>query len=415
MPGSAEDIVITGIGCATPLGPDWESSWRRLAAGEVATRRLDAWAIDDDALPPAADFAGAPLFPDSRFRPSSESTDTAFADPVYGLSEAILTEALERSGLSEGELTDPQTSLIFGNSKGSVWGQSIESRGMAAGNSDFFSLFPAGPSTYLAGKFGIRGPVLAPVAACATGLVCLIRSADMLRHGTADRVICGAADASLHPAILASAHRLGVSSHEDDPRRACRPFERRRSGFLVGEGGAAFVLERRRAAEKRGAEILAVWRGGLCGTDPTALTALDESGRTLGDLMIRTLQSSETAPGDIDYINYHGTATIANDLTESRAVRRAFPRHAEQTKGSSAKGQIGHLLGAAGAVETAMTIAAIRHDTIPPTANLDEVDPECGLDYTPLRPALHPIKHALKLSLGFGGTIATALLSAPDG
>jgi len=440
-----DDLVITGVCCASPLGPDWDSTWRGIVSGRTATRQLDAWPVDDPRLPPASDYVGAPLAAlgavarrrslvaagaigdDGEADASPSDTETngesfpllddrggEFVDPLYDITKSVVAEAIERSLLSHDLIRSPRTGCVFGNSKGSVWAQSVAACGFQEEPQDFYSLFPGGPSTAIIREYGMTGPTHGPVAACATGLVSLLYAADLIRSGIVDRVICGAADASLHPAVLASAHRLGVHSNEEEPTDACRPFDRNRSGFVVGEGGAAFVLESRQSAERRGAEILAGFLGGRFRSDPTALTAVDVSGRLLAGLIDDTVASLGVRPARIDHINFHGTATRANDLAESRGVRIALRRDAERISGTSCKGQIGHLLGAAGAVESAMTVAAIRHQIVPPTANLTDPDPACGLDYTPLKAVSRPIRTALKLSLGFGGTIAAGIFTRAD-
>ena len=251
-----------------------------------------------------------------------------------------------------------------------------------------------------------RGPRLTPVAACATGVVAVIRGVELIRHGACDRVICGAADASLHPLILASFARLGVLADPgDDPSDCVRPFDRTRDGFAIGEGAAAFVLERADLAAP--GTTYATITGSSIASAAVKLTDVDASGEP-----VRRVLHDCTGGRSPDLIGLHGTATRPNDPAEAAGVRDAFPDGASLPAFAS-KGATGHLLGAAGAVELAFTLLALRDGVVPPTRNLREQDPACDLNLAPIaRPAV--LETAAKVSLGFGGTVAAVALRRGD-
>ena len=224
-------------------------------------------------------------------------------------------------------------------------------------------------------------------------------------------MLAGSSDASLLPIVLGSFQRLGVlAKNSEHPAKACKPFDLRRNGFVIGEGAAVFVLERLDKAIARGTKIYAEWLAGGMASDGSTLTGLDVSGESLARLITDVLKRADVQPQEIDYINLHGTATEQNDIYETRAVKAALGRAAMAVSCSSLKGAIGHLLGAAGSVEMAVTLLALRDGIVPPTVNLESPDPACDLDYTPRRPKQKPLHTALKLSLGFGGHLAAAVV-----
>ncbi len=278
---------------------------------------------------------------------------------------------------------------------------------------DWSLLWPDAAASVVAGCFGLRGPSLCPVAACATGLVSLIRGADLIRSDECDVVLAGSSDASLVPIVLGSFQRLGVLARGfDDPSRACRPFDAERSGFVIGEGAALLVLEEIEHAIARGASIYAEFVAGGLAADPSGLTQVEPDGASLAWLIQDVLRRADVSPSEIDYINLHGTATRANDVAETRAVRAAFGSAADRVLCSSQKGAIGHLLGAAGSVETAVTLLALRDQVAPPTVNLCTRDAQCDLDYVAATAQSARMRNVMKLSLGFGGHLAVGVFRA---
>lgn len=402
-------IVVTGVGLSTPFAPDRESSWQQIVAGRSAVRWLDppAWTGETRE-------AGAPV----RF---SEDRPFKHSEPLIELALTTATEALEDAGLAAAEVRERSPGVVFGTSKGGLhtFQRLLERRRSTseedsyrdkdlADSAEWLDVFPSQPAAAIGYLIGGYGPVLCPISACSTGLAACLRGADLIRNGDCDLVLVGSADVSLQPALIGSFRRLGVLSREkDDPAIACRPFDRNRSGFVIGEGAACLVLENLESARSRGAKCYAEWLGGRMLSDPYGLTQLDPTGTSLGRLLQDLRSITGCAP---DYINLHGTGTASNDQIECRAIRNLFGDSTAEFDCSSLKGGMGHLLGAAGSVELAATVLSIRDQIVPPTVNLAEIDPECPLRLTPQRPKRRRIDTAWKLSMGFGGHVAGACL-----
>lgn len=406
MPSALSDVcdpvVVSGLGLMTPLGADRETTWRRLLAGERGiarlTRRDLVPAVTDDTTP--TPWIGGPIpWPQECLQ-----TLQAGIDPVLVLTQQVACEAIADARLLSTDLTHPRCGCVFGTSKGGLHTYDLLHAKDRSAN--LSQAWPSNAATWLMHQYGITGPCYAPVAACATGLIALIQGLWLIQRGDCDLVLAGSADYSLHPLVMASFQRLGVLARGKDPETACRPFDRWRSGFVVGAGAAACVLERASRAQQRGAPIYAVVSAGLMGADPTGMTALDVSGQTLGLLISRT-PTLNSQP--VDLIHLHGTGTRQNDPAESRAVVRVFSQAARLPWCTSSKGALGHLLGAAGSVEAAVACLSLRDQVIPPTVNLEEIDPECALPFVTGVAVRQPLQRVLKLSLGFGGHQAVAL------
>jgi len=405
-------IVVTGIGLVTPCGSSREQSWEALLRGTGVARWLDA--------PGGGVLAGAPA-------PELAAGSEQFSEePVVALAQAAAAEAIADSGLSLVNADRRRIGCVIGTSKGGLrsfasawreWRRPAASTSHDAGTDRLWSLCqPDAAARFIAARYDLGGAALCPVAACATGLASVIRGVDLIRHGVCDTVLAGSSDASLTMLVQSSFRRLRVLAHGfDDPGAACRPFDRRRCGFLIGEGAAVLLLEREDFALARGAVPYAVWLAGQTASDPAHLTRMDSDPQSLVRLIGEVLQEGQTAPDEIDYINLHGTATRYNDVCETRALKQALGSGATRAGCSSLKGTIGHLLGAAGSVELAASLLAMRDGVLPPTANLTAPDDECDLDYTPLIARRRPVETILKLSLGFGGHLAAATLRTWDG
>ena len=397
-------VVVTGIGLVTPFAATREISWNAIRSGGRAVRWLNADDLDGP-LPNGIRFAGAP--------------HAARFEPVIELANNAAQEAIQDSGLSANSLADiaDRCGCVIGTSKVGLRSFAREFRSMtddrSSATNNWNQLWPDAAVRSVASTFDLRGPSLCPVAACATGLVSIIRGADLVRSGECDVVLAGSTDASLVPMVLGSFQRLGVLARGiEDPAYACRPFDAQRSGFVIGEGAAVLVLERLEMAQARGASIYAEFVGGGMANDPSGITQVEPDGASLAWLIRDVLRRAKVSPQDIDYINLHGTATRANDVAETRAVRAAFGAHADRILCSSLKGAIGHLLGAAGSVETAVTLLALRDQVAPPTVNLETSDPQCDLDYVAKSARPARLRNVLKLSLGFGGHLAVGLFRA---
>ncbi len=402
---SERNVVITGLGLITPVGSDRESSWRGLCSGRSATRLVSV-----PHLPSAV--CAAPL-PDGVVSPE-------YGEPVVPLALKICREALDHARHPHSVYDPVRFGCVIGTSKGGchaaqgAWQHTY--RGTQTPGFDTVDpwrfMDPQVAAREVAARWNLQGPCLAPVAACATGLMAVARGAELIAWNRCDAVLAGSVDASLVAAIHASFRRLGVlAPAATEPARACRPFHRERSGFVIGEGGAVFVLEEAAQARARGVPILAQWRGAGLGSDAGHLTRLSPDPEPLVHVLRETLSRAAVRPEQIGYINYHGTATRGNDPLESQAVERALGPAAGEIPGSSLKGAIGHLLGAAGSVELAATVLALRDQRLPPTLHLDDPDPECRLDYIPHHARQHQVETALKLSLGFGGHLVCAIVS----
>jgi 3-oxoacyl-[acyl-carrier-protein] synthase II len=416
-------VVITGVGMTTALGIDRETTWRRLLAGESGVRRVPPDELAARAEPRLwpDDVVAAPAIELASWRADDPEAD----DPLTRLALRAAAEAFADAKLERCDVPPHRMGCVIGTSKGSQHAATRLVGGLVGGRlgdpyrmsddfaADFWRRFqPSTPALEVARRYRLRGAALCPVAACATGLVSLQRGFELVQGGTCDIVLAGSVDASLHPMLLAAYRRMGV--HADppvgSPAAACRPFDRDRSGFVIGEGAAVLVLENERTARARGATPYAEWLAGGLASDAAGTTHLDPSAADLARLIVDVLRRAGVAPEAIDYVNLHGTATRANDVCETRAVRRAFGPAADRLVCSGLKGAVGHLLAAAGSVETACCVLALRDQIVPSTVHLTHPDPQCDLDYCPNESRPRPLRHVLKTSLGFGGHLAAAVL-----
>jgi 3-oxoacyl-(acyl-carrier-protein) synthase len=261
----------------------------------------------------------------------------------------------------------------------------------------------------VARDYDLRGPRLSNSTACASGTIAILKALRAIRDDQCDIALAGSSEA-IHPLFAAGFYNMGVLADHADPTQACRPFDRARNGFVMGEGAAMFVLERLSHARARGAAIYAEVLGGRILNDARHVTSLDANSDVLAELIGGTLRTSGLVPRDIAYINAHGTGTQQNDLLESRAIRAAFGRAADSVCVSATKSMLGHLVNASGSVELAITALALRDGFAPPTLNLTQPDPECDIDCIPLVGRARPLEHALKLSIAFGGHLAAVVL-----
>jgi len=358
-------------------------------------------------------FAAAPI---NGFSPHNRLVNFAVAAAREATTQAHLTPELLRAAACV--IGTSKTDLVTIDAK---WNQADENENEAEEDALVNQFWASTAASEVSRSLGCEGASLCPVAACATGLVSIIRGAELIREGVCDVVLAGSSDASLHPGLLASYRRLGVMGNaiddrtENDAATACRPFDSTRSGFIVGEGASVLVLESMEHATTRGAVPLAEWVSGGYASDPTGLTSVDSSGELLARLIGEQLKRAALTPRDLAAVNYHGTATQMNDTTEVRAVQNVFRQHAqshhcERLKNFAIKGSIGHLMGAAGAVETAVSVLALHHGVLPPTVNHSIPDANCGALQFSQRAQELPSGDLLKLSLGFGGHLAAGIL-----
>lgn len=362
-----DTVVVTGLGLMTPLGAGREETWRNLLLGKSGL----GW---DE---PAGRMLGRVP------RVSEGQRSQALA--LWAAEEALSDARLDRNSLG-----------------GMNVGCSVSSskQNLFALNDPWNAFLPDALPTDLARALGLRGgPVRNVVAACATGVHSVILAMDWLREGLCDVALAGSAESSLHPLIMAGFENMGVLSNE------VRPFDRRRSGFVMGEGAGVFVIETLEHARNRGAEIYGAVTGWAMGSDASHITRFNSDGRTMAMVLKRAWERGGLDPARVGYLNAHGTATRANDVLETKAIRHAFGSHAQSLSISSTKAATGHLLGAAGSVEFGFSLLALREQAVPPTLNLEDPDPECDLDYTPTLAKPRSMEAVMSLSFGFGGPI----------
>jgi len=416
-------VVVTGLGMVTPLGCGVETTWRRILEGRSGARQVDAFDVSD--LPckiactiPRGDGSDGTFNPDQWMEPKEQRKVDPFI--VYALSAA--RQALDDAGWKP-ETPDEQfaTGVMIGSGIGGVGGIAegailVKERGPRR-LSPFF--IPGRiinlASGYVSIEFGLKGPNSAVVTACSTGSHAIGDAGRMIALGDADVMVAGGAESPVDRLSLAgfAACRALSTGFNETPERASRPYDKDRDGFVMGEGAGALVLEEYEHAKRRGAKIYAELIGYGMSGDAYHITAPSPDGEGAYRCMSAAIKRAGISPGDIDYINAHGTSTMA-DTIELAAVERVIGNAAAKVSMSSTKSSIGHLLGAAGAVEAIFSILAIRDQVAPPTINLDNPSVETPIDLVPHRPRQREIKVALSNSFGFGGTNATLVLRAPD-
>jgi 3-oxoacyl-[acyl-carrier-protein] synthase II len=423
-------VVITGVGLITPLGRDTGSTWSRLLAGESGAGPITHFRVDDlpariaCLVPRTDDLRGHPVQADWAFDPGKTMTPKEHRRVddfiLYGVAAA--DEAIADSGWTpENEAARDRAGVLIGAGIGGL--DTIERTALQLERdgprkvSPFF--IPSALINLASGqvsiKHGLRGPNHSVVTACATGAHAIGDATRLIELGDADMMVAGGAEAACCRLGMAgfAASRALSTNFNDDPKRASRPYDKDRDGFVLGEGAGAVVLEELESARARGAKIYAEVTGyGLSG-DAHHITAPAEDGNGGFRAMSAALKRSGLSPRDIDYVNSHGTSTPIGDEIELRAIERLFGDSASQLSVSSTKSAIGHLLGAAGAVEAIFCALAIRDGVVPPTLNLENPSMDTSIDLTPLVAKRKPIRSAMSNSFGFGGTNAALILSAP--
>jgi 3-oxoacyl-[acyl-carrier-protein] synthase II len=412
----ARRAVVTGLGAVTPIGNDAATFWANLTEGVSGAGPItsfDATGFDVRIAAEVKDFDPAVAMDRKMARRMSRFIHFAMAAAV---------EAVDHAGL---DFTDwsierrDRTAVVL-NTGGGGMEQVIEGTATLAakgpGQVSPFAI-PALSGSMAAAlvsmRYGLTGPVITQVAACASSVIAFQDALRLIRSGECDVVIAGGSEAALLPIAFAALGNMGaLSKRNDDPTHASRPFDRDRDGFLFGEGAAVVVLESAAHALERGAGhlIQAEVIGASLTADAFHISAPEPTGRGASMAMSRALRDAGIGPTDIDYIVAHGTSTPLNDVTESRAIKAAFGERAAHVPVSSPKSMVGHLLGAAGAVSALTALGAIREGIIPPTANLENPDlPECDLDYVPLVKRTARVDTAMINGFGFGGQNAVAI------
>jgi 3-oxoacyl-[acyl-carrier-protein] synthase II len=415
-------VVITGMGIVSPLGCGLEPTWKRLIESQSGIRAIQSFDVSD--LPakiagqvPRGETASGLFNADDWMLPKDQRKVDTFI--LYGMCAAV--QAVEHSGWKpESDEDRERTGVMIGSGIGglpSIQDTSIllKERGPRR-VSPFF--IPASLINLVSGqvsiRFGFRGPNHAVVTACATGAHAIGDAARMIMLDDADVMVAGGAEAAVCRIGVAgfAASRALSTAFNDTPERASRPWDVDRDGFVMGEGAGMVILEEYEHARKRGAKIYAEVVGYGMSGDAHHITAPAEDGNGGYRAMKMALKRAKLEPEEIDYINAHGTSTPLGDEIELNAVKRMFGAHANKLSMSSTKSAIGHLLGAAGAVEAVFSILAIRDGVVPPTLNLDRPSPGCDLDLVPHKAKERKVRHALSNSFGFGGTNASLIFAA---
>jgi 3-oxoacyl-[acyl-carrier-protein] synthase II len=403
-------VVITGMGAVTPLGLDVPTTWTNLVAGKSGVTPITSW----DASRYDCRFAAQVVGFEPRKHFFNEK-DARRADRFSQLTMASAKEAVKHAGLNPEQLDRDRVGVIVGSGIG----------GLQTLHEQDSNLIMKGPNrvspfmipmmiTNMAGglisiEFGFMGPNYCVVSACATSNNAIGEAWRLIRDNEADVIVAGGSEAAASPLGMSGfAAMKALSTRNDAPEKASRPFDRDRDGFVLGEGAGIVILEELGHAKKRGAPILAELTGYGLTADAYHMTS--PSGHGAVKAMQKALARAGVEPAQVDYINAHGTSTPLGDVAESEAIKTVFGEHARKVAISSTKSMTGHLLGAAGAAELIFCVEAIRHNLIPPTINLDNPDPACDLDYVPNVAREQKVDIAISNSFGFGGHNATLLV-----
>ncbi len=411
----ARRVVVTGMGAITPMGIGIDRFWEAVRAGRSGVRAISRFPVDD--LP--AQFAATiEDFDPECFIGRKEARRM---DRSAQLAVAAARLALADAGLAEGGFDPYEIGVSLGTGIGGMITFEEEHATFLEDGprrvSPFLApmMIPNMPAGQVSIELGLRGPSRCLATACATGSDCIGEAFELIRRGSAQLMLAGGVEAAITRFVIAAFCNCKVLSRRNDaPERASRPFDRDRDGFVMGEGAGLVVLEERERALARGARIYAEVVGYGATADAFHMTAPDPSGEPMRRAMASALAQARLAPSEIDYLNAHGTSTVLNDKVETRAIKATFGDHAYRLPISSTKSMVGHLIGAAGAVELIATALSIRDGYVHPTINLENPDPECDLDYVPNVGRTHAIRFAMSNSLAFGGHNASLILAHPD-
>jgi len=404
---SRRRVVVTGLGCVSPVGNTVPEAWASVLAGRSGIGPISKF----DASAFACQIAGEVRGFDIEAYIGAKEARTMDTFIHYGIAAAA--QAVADAGLPTGADLDEEQACRIGCVIGSGIGglpliEQTHADLMQRGPRRISPFFvPASITNMISGhvsmRFGFKGPNLAVVTACTTGLHCIGEAARKIEYGDADVVVAGGSEATVSPlGIGGFAAMRALSTRNDDPTAASRPWDRGRDGFVLGEGAGVLVLEAYEHALARGAKIYAEVAGYGMSADAGHMTAPNMDGPRRA--MLSALRNAGLNPDQVDYLNAHGTSTPLGDINESNAIKAALGDHARQVLISSTKSMTGHLLGGAGGVESVFTVLALHHQVAPPTINLHEPDPECDLDYCAHTARERKIEVALKNNFGFGGT-----------
>jgi len=404
-------VVVTGLGCVSPIGADVESTWESALAGRSGVGPITRFDAAEFPVHFAAECGDALDLGDLAPK------DARRLDPAIAFSLHAVRQALANAGLESTTETQDRIGVAIGTGIG----------GLGTLENSWRSLFSTGPrrvsaftipmaicnmaGSYAAIRHRLRGPNLCAVAACASGTQGIGEAARLIERGDADVMVAGGTEAPVTElAVAGFANMKALSTRNDDATAASRPFDADRDGFVVAEGSAVLVLEAEEFALARGATVLAYVQGYAATMDATHITQPAEDGEGAARCMELALRDAGLPPEAVEHLNPHATSTPAGDLAEARALRRVFGGHVEGLPVSATKSMTGHLLGAAGALEALLCVQVLRNGRMPPTINLDRPDPECELDHVTGAAREQSARVAMSNSFGFGGTNATLIL-----
>jgi len=403
-------VVVTGLGMVGPVGLSVTESWANILAGKSGIGPITHFDVS--------------TFP-TRFGGSVRNfeitdyiapKDAKKMDPFIHYGIAAGKQAVEDAGLVVNEENAERIGVAIGSGIGGLWGIEKGYDAYLKGGPRKISPFfvPSNIINMISGNFsimyGMKGPNIAIVTACSTGTHCIGEAARIIEYGDADVMVAGGAEMATSPTGLGGfCAARALSSRNEDPAAASRPWDRDRDGFVLSDGAGVLVLEEYEFARKRGARIYAEVLGYGMSGDAHHMTAPSEGGEGAARCMQAALRNARISPDGVDYINAHGTSTPAGDVAETVAVKATFGTHAGRVAISSTKSMTGHLLGAAGGIEGVFSVLAIRDQVAPPTINLDNPDPECDLDYVPHEARSMAIRVTMSNSFGFGGTNGTLI------
>ena len=401
-------VVITGVGLVTPTGIGTETAWKNICEGRSGIGPLTRFDPNGFETKIAGEVRG--------FNPELyiDKKEIKRMDLFVQYAIAATKEALEDAQLNIAPENCEQIGVIVGTGLGGLptlekYHQILLEKGPGRISPFFIPMLIANlASGHIAIQFGAKGPNTCVVTACATGAHCIGDAFRAIVYGDAEAIIAGGAEANITPLTVAGFNAMkALSTRNEEPEKACRPFEKNRDGFVVAEGAGILILEELQFALKRNAKIYGELIGYGYTGDAYHITAPSPHGEGAVRCMRMAIKDAGLKPEDVDYINAHGTSTTLNDLTETQAIKTVFGEYAKKVAISATKSMTGHLLGAAGSTEAIFSLLAIRDSIIPPTINYDVPDPECDLDYVPNVARRQPLTVVMSNAFGFGGTNAT--------
>jgi len=415
MTKNGSRVFVTGAGVISPLGNDLGQFWKNLTAGvsgAAPITRFDAAAFDTRFACEVKEFATDGVID----RKDAKRMDRFVQFAVVACHQAIQNAGLD---LQNGNLNLDRVGVILGSGIGGMETFEAQHRVLIERGPGRVSPFfiPMMISDMAAGQvsiqFGLKGPNFCTVSACASGAHAIGEALRLLRAGDADVILAGGSESTITPMALSGfGNARTLSTRNDDPQRASRPFDQDRDGFVIGEGAGVIVLETEDHARRRGAPLLCELDGYGASADAFHMTAPSTDGDGAARAMKRALDDAGMPAGDVQYINAHGTSTPTGDPIEVTAVKRVFGEHARKLMMSSTKSMTGHLLGAAGGLEAVVTALTLARGVVPPTINLEKTDPQCDLDFVPNQARTQRVKAALSNSFGFGGHNVTLAMTA---